>query len=197
VTAAELAAWLAAQEVSEANLKPVLRQLKQRAYARIAARDLGGLAPLGEVVECMTLIAELAVGKAVEVLGRGLQSATARRAAPTGRAQELIVIGMGKLGGRELNVSSDIDLIFVYPEDGDTDGARVDFQFRVFHPPWARPDQCHRRRHRRRPGVSASTCACGPTAIPARWCVPSTCWRTTSSPRAASGNAMPGSRRGR
>jgi glutamate-ammonia-ligase adenylyltransferase len=84
VTAAELATWLAAQPVSEANLKPVLRQLKQRAYARIAARDLGGLAPLGEVVECMTLIAELAVSKAVEVLGaRGWSNATARRAAPT------------------------------------------------------------------------------------------------------------------
>src|SRR5690606_23081600 len=39
--------------------------------------------------------------------------------------QELLVIGMGKLGGRELNVSSDIDLIFVYPEDGDTGGDKV------------------------------------------------------------------------
>lgn len=45
VSAAELSAWLAAQPVSEANLKPVLRQLKQRAYVRIAARDLAGLAP--------------------------------------------------------------------------------------------------------------------------------------------------------
>ncbi|MFX5756587.1 hypothetical protein ABTE27_21810, partial [Acinetobacter baumannii] len=38
----------------------------------------------------------------------------------SGRPQEMIVLGMGKLGGGELNVSSDIDLIFVYPEDGDT-----------------------------------------------------------------------------
>jgi glutamate-ammonia-ligase adenylyltransferase len=128
VTAAELSAWLAAQPVGEANLKPVLRQLKQRAYARIAARDLAGLAPLGEVVECMTLIAELAVGKAPRFSARGWPNATARRAAPTGEAQELIVIGMGKLGGRELNVSSDIDLIFVYPEDGDTDGAANRFR---------------------------------------------------------------------
>ena len=67
VSAGELSAWLAAQPVSEANLKQVLRQLKQRAYARIAARDLAGLAPLGEVVECRTLIAELAVSKATEM----------------------------------------------------------------------------------------------------------------------------------
>ena len=37
-----------------------------------------------------------------------------------GKRQELIVVGMGKLGGRELNVSSDIDLVFVYPEEGET-----------------------------------------------------------------------------
>jgi glutamate-ammonia-ligase adenylyltransferase len=41
-------------------------------------------------------------------------------------------IGMGKLGGRELNVSSDIDLIFVYPEDGDTDGAKIIDNFEFF-----------------------------------------------------------------
>jgi glutamate-ammonia-ligase adenylyltransferase len=132
VTAAELAGWLAAQEVSEANLKPMLRQLKQRAYARIAARDLAGLAPLGEVVECMTLIAELAVGKATEVLGKGLGERYGTPRGADGRAQELIVIGMGKLGGRELNVSSDIDLIFVFPEDGDTDGGRSISNFEYF-----------------------------------------------------------------
>ena len=132
VTAAELAAWLAAQEVGEANLKPMLRQLKQRAYARIAARDLAGLAPLGEVVECMTLIAELAVAKATEVLGKGLSERYGTPRGADGRAQELMVIGMGKLGGRELNVSSDIDLIFVYPEDGDTDGARSISNFEYF-----------------------------------------------------------------
>ena len=125
VTAAELSTWLAAQPVTEANLKPVLRQLKQRAYARIAARDLTGLASLTEVTECMTLIAELAVSKAVEVLGAGLVERYGTPRGADGRAQELIVLGMGKLGGRELNVSYDIDLIFVFPEDGDTDAVNA------------------------------------------------------------------------
>ena len=49
-----------------------------------------------------------------------------------GEVQELIVIGMGKLGGRELNVSSDIDLIFVYPDDGETDGERGISNFEFF-----------------------------------------------------------------
>ncbi len=44
---------------------------------------------------------------------------------PDGRAQRLIVLGMGKLGARELNLSSDIDLIFCYPEHGQTDGRRA------------------------------------------------------------------------
>jgi glutamate-ammonia-ligase adenylyltransferase len=125
VSATELSTWLAAQPVTDDNLKQVLRQLKQRAYARIVARDLAGLAPLSEVTECMTLIAELSVCKAVEVIGAGLRE---RYGIPCGAgegacAQELIVLGMGKLGGRELNVSSDIDLIFIYPEDGDTDAS--------------------------------------------------------------------------
>ena len=44
----------------------------------------------------------------------------------SGERQELVVIGMGKLGGRELNVSSDIDLIFLYPEDGETSAEIID-----------------------------------------------------------------------
>ncbi len=128
----DLSAWLAAQPADEADLKSVLRRLKQRAYARIATRDLAGLAPLGEVVECMTLIAELAVDRAVEVIGKGLAERYGTPRGADGRAQELIVLGMGKLGGRELNVSSDIDLIFVYPEDGETDGGKSISNFEYF-----------------------------------------------------------------
>jgi len=132
LTREDLSSWLAAQPAGEADLKAVLRRLKQRAYARIATRDLAGLAPLGEVVECMTLIAELAVARAVEVIGKGLAERYGTPRGADGRAQELIVIGMGKLGGRELNVSSDIDLIFVYPEDGDTDGTKSISNFEYF-----------------------------------------------------------------
>ena len=121
VTQEDLSAWLDAQPADEANLKPVLRQLKQRAYARVATRDLAGLAPLSEVTECMTLIAELALRRAVDILSPGLVERYGMPRGADGSAQEMIVIGMGKLGGRELNVSSDIDLIFVFPEDGDTD----------------------------------------------------------------------------
>jgi glutamate-ammonia-ligase adenylyltransferase len=55
---------------------------------------------------------------------RALAASTGNRAMPTVGRAELVILGMGKLGGCELNVSSDVDLIFVYPEDGETDGAR-------------------------------------------------------------------------
>ena len=108
--------------LNEETLKPALRRLKQRAYARLVTRDLAGLASLAEVTECMTLIAEVAVATAQTVLGEALVARYGTPRNGQGEAQQLIVIGMGKLGGRELNVSSDIDLIYVYPEDGETDG---------------------------------------------------------------------------
>lgn len=120
-----LKTWLDRQEIHEENLKPVLRRFKQWAYAWIALRDLAGIAPLGEVTEVLTLIAELAVEQSQAVLTRSFEARYGVPRNAQGLRQQLVVIGMGKLGGRELNVSSDIDLIFVYPEDGDTDGEQA------------------------------------------------------------------------
>jgi len=114
--------FLAAEAAGEAALRGGLRRLRARVMARIAARDLAGLADLAEVTETMTTLADIAVGHAADVLTAQLSARYGTPRGPSGEAQELIVIGMGKLGGRELNVSSDIDLIFVYPEDGETDG---------------------------------------------------------------------------
>jgi glutamate-ammonia-ligase adenylyltransferase len=125
-------AWLAEAPLAEDNLKAALRRLKQRAMARIAARDLSGQADLSEVVESMTLVADAAVAAALQVTEAALIERYGTPKNAKGERQQLIVIGMGKLGGRELNVSSDIDLIFVYPEDGDTDGSRSVSNFEFF-----------------------------------------------------------------
>lgn len=130
--AAMLSAWLAEQAVDENTLKPVLRQMKQRGYLHIGSRDLAGLAPLVEVTDGMTLLAEQAVTLALQVLTPALAARHGLPRNSDGEVQELIVIGMGKLGGRELNVSSDIDLIFVYPDDGETDGERPISNFEFF-----------------------------------------------------------------
>ncbi len=106
----------------EAALKRTLRRLRQQVMLRVLLRDLSGRAPLAEVVASMSDLAELSIGYALEHLCVR-QEAQHGTPMTNGTRQELIVVGMGKLGGRELNVSSDVDLIFVYPGEGETVGA--------------------------------------------------------------------------
>lgn len=126
-TAAELQHWLNAMPGnSEDELSRALRDLRKRAMLKILIRDLGGLADLNEVMQCMTALAELTVQRALDFAMRTLIEQHGQPVgAESGTPQELLIIGMGKLGGGELNVSSDIDLIFVFPEDGETNGARA------------------------------------------------------------------------
>ncbi|SFN27504.1 glutamate-ammonia-ligase adenylyltransferase [Nitrosospira briensis] len=110
----------------EAGMNGLLRGLRKRVMLRLATRDLGGLASFAEVVTTMTDMAELAIGFALERQQRWLAD-PGRYGQPRsikGAVQEMLVVAMGKLGGSELNVSSDVDLIFVYPEDGETNGYR-------------------------------------------------------------------------
>jgi [glutamine synthetase] adenylyltransferase / [glutamine synthetase]-adenylyl-L-tyrosine phosphorylase len=101
ICAAEMAAALAgAAGEDETTFKRRLRRLRERVLLRVMARDLVARAPLEEVCETMTGLAEATIGAALEWLGIG----------------ELVVVGMGKLGGRELNVSSDVDLVFLHPQ---------------------------------------------------------------------------------
>ena len=109
----------------EASLKKRLRNLRKQVLLRLITRDLNGLADLQEVMETCTMLAELVVNHALEWLHPWAQSLYGIPLNETGEAQSLVVVGMGKLGGRELNVSSDIDLIFAYPHEGQTDGDRT------------------------------------------------------------------------
>ncbi len=105
----------------EAHLRAGLRRLRAMVLAGLIDRDLDGRADLGEVMRATTALAEIAIGEALAFHSRALATA---HGVPFGRdggpPQDLLVVGMGKLGGGELNVSSDIDLIFVYAEDGET-----------------------------------------------------------------------------
>ncbi len=103
----------------EAALKRALRLLRQQVMLRVLLRDLSDRAPLAEVVVGMSDLAEVCLTHALRRLDAWLQQ---QHGVPMarGKQQGLIVVGMGKLGGRELNVSSDIDLIFIYPEEGET-----------------------------------------------------------------------------
>ena len=86
-----------------------LRQLRQRVLLRTMARDLSDIAPLQEVCGAMSALAEVAIVEALAFLEPRMAQGASR--------PRLTVVGMGKLGGGELNVSSDIDLVFLYPEE--------------------------------------------------------------------------------
>ena len=102
-----------------------LRIVRKEVMLTVIARDLSGLADLREVLATMTALAEVVLAEAVEPLHTELVGQYGEpRGAASGEPQSLHVVAMGKLGGAELNVSSDIDLIVVYPEDGETSGAR-------------------------------------------------------------------------
>ena len=112
-----------------------------------------------------------------------------RSAASTGGCEDLVVVGMGKLGGRELNVSSDIDLVFVHAGDAD--------ERRATSAPARRLIRLLSERDRGRLRVPRRHAPAALRRFRARSPAASTSSRRTSSPRGANGSATPGSRRAR
>lgn len=119
-TAAEMRRFIAASTDQGASLGSALRQLRRRVMLRLCERDLAGAATLAEVCTTMTALAEVAIASALAQLAPELEQTLGVPVTAAGKRQQLVVVGMGKLGGGELNVSSDIDLVFAYAEDGDT-----------------------------------------------------------------------------
>ena len=109
----------------EAALRRGLRRLRAGTMVALMQRDLAGSANLAEVTQCMTALADLALERAITWFDAAMRAQHGiPRGELNGEPQSVLAVGMGKLGGGELNVSSDIDLVFVYPEEGETDGAR-------------------------------------------------------------------------
>ena len=123
-----LADWRAeAGEVAdEDGLMKALRRFRRRYMFRVIWRDLLGLASLEETFHSMSCLAEICIEEALDWLYR---DSCRQWGTPVGRAsgtpQRLVVLAMGKLGAGELNVSSDIDLMFAFPENGQTQGANI------------------------------------------------------------------------
>ncbi len=109
----------------EATLGTALRRLRRREMVRIAWRDLAGWAGLTETLRDLSLLAETLIDTTLAWLQPRLCHELGTPHDEGGRRpQSLVVLAMGKLGARELNFSSDIDLIFAYPEEGETRGRR-------------------------------------------------------------------------
>ncbi len=113
----------------EISLQRALRRFRKESQFRIIWRDLMNWADLAETVAATSAFADTCIQAALDWLYAECcqQLGTPYGTDPeTGEtiAQPMVVLGMGKLGGRELNVSSDIDLIFAFPSHGETQGGR-------------------------------------------------------------------------
>ena len=157
----------AARSQTKPALHSALRLLRQRVLLHTMARDLAGRAPLAEVCGAMSTLAEVALEAALAFLEPSSSARSARRSRTESR-QRLIVIAMGKLGGGELNVSSDVDLVFVYPEEGETDGAQARSPTASSSTGSGGASSPRSARSTPTATCSASTCGCARTATAAR-----------------------------
>lgn len=106
---------------ADRQLKQLLRQFQQRQLLRLIWRDVCHLASVRETAAEISRLAELILDVTLDLLYHwAVEIHDVPIGADDGAPQQLVVIGMGKLGAGELNLSSDIDLMFTYPEPGET-----------------------------------------------------------------------------
>ncbi len=113
------------------SLKTLLRRLRNAAMLHIIWRDLNGRSDLAETTRSLTHLADRLIDAAVSKLhGWAVATDGEPIGGDSAKPQHLVVIALGKLGAGELNLSSDVDLIFAYPEQGETrTGSRTNQQF--------------------------------------------------------------------
>ncbi|HUN71525.1 MAG TPA: bifunctional [glutamate--ammonia ligase]-adenylyl-L-tyrosine phosphorylase/[glutamate--ammonia-ligase] adenylyltransferase [Steroidobacteraceae bacterium] len=109
---------------ADADMLSALRRWRRREMVRIAWRALAGWAEVEETLRELSDFADAAIRVSVEHARLGLTARYGEPRSAAGAVQPLVVVAMGKLGGRELNFSSDVDLVLLFPEHGETDGPR-------------------------------------------------------------------------
>ncbi|MEF1288628.1 bifunctional [glutamate--ammonia ligase]-adenylyl-L-tyrosine phosphorylase/[glutamate--ammonia-ligase] adenylyltransferase [Vibrio sp. M260118] len=120
----ERLAELLSQCSDEVQGHRVLRQFRNREMTYIAWRDFTASWQLEESLEHLSQLAEAMIFETYQWQYKACCEQWGTPTNAEGKAQPMLIIGMGKLGGGELNFSSDIDLIFTYPENGETQGTR-------------------------------------------------------------------------
>jgi len=122
---AEQVEAIASSDADVATAKSEIRRLRNRQLLRILWREVQQQADLNETLEQLSSLADGLLDAATRFAERQLRSRFGRVRNAVGEIVPLVILGMGKLGGRELNFSSDIDIIFCYTENGESDGART------------------------------------------------------------------------
>ena len=127
-------AALAADVAVPGDTGATLRRVRTWLMLTLIERDLAGAASLDEVCATMTGFAEWVTGRALHGAAQELAARHGQPLDAHGRTQDLLAIGMGKAGGNELNVSSDLDLVFVFRDEGESEG--VDGAGRIASSEW-------------------------------------------------------------
>lgn len=112
------------ETIHKHGLDAGLRRFRNREMLRITWRELAATASLEQTLLDLSVLAELCLQAAIDAHEQELVQRFGMPRNDEGERQRLVVLGLGKLGGRELNLSSDIDLILVYPDTGACDGRR-------------------------------------------------------------------------
>lgn len=120
--AAPFVTWT--EPLDEVTVMRDLRRARRRRLARIAIRDILGVCGTLETLKVLSAVADDAIRAALDAAMRLLAPRFGHIRDDKGAIVPLVVVGMGKLGGQELNFSSDIDLIFLYRPADETDGPR-------------------------------------------------------------------------
>lgn len=105
-----------------AYFNPALRRFRHRHFLRLMLRELGGFADIEETMAAWSACADAVILSALEFCQRQLMNRYGQPCDETGKPSKLYTLAMGKLGGKELNFSSDIDLIFAFSAAGYTNG---------------------------------------------------------------------------
>ncbi len=107
------------------DIAPILSSFRNKEWVRIATRDILAREPIREVTRELADVAEsIVIQVAKDQWARHAQRCGQPRRASDGKRLDWAIVGLGKLGGRELNYHSDLDLVFLYEEDGTTRGGQ-------------------------------------------------------------------------
>ena len=120
----QFAAGIASSDDPPAAVRKALRGYRHRYLVRVLWREVAGVAELEETLHDLSRLADRLLAGAAAYAERQVERKCGRVRDGDGQPVPLVILGMGKLGGRELNFSSDIDLVYLYPEGRESDGER-------------------------------------------------------------------------
>jgi glutamate-ammonia-ligase adenylyltransferase len=115
---------LVADDATFDQAKALLRRFRNRYMLHVVWREVFGLAALDETLTSLSRLADRMLDVATRCAERVLEPRFGVVRDDKGDKVPLVILGMGKLGGFELNFSSDIDVVFLYPREGETDGRK-------------------------------------------------------------------------